>query len=458
MKNVLVKHVVKFVLLLPFVSLLFSCTGDDYVNAIPGNSTVVVSIDLKRLGENNTDGSPADKFKTLLKVDDVEECGIDLSEKTYLFETVDGNLGVVAKVADDDDLDTWLNERAESGFCKKTSERKDCRFTVIQNSWVAGFSSNALMIIGPVLPAAQAEVVRFIMKSLGQDEEMSIKASPLFDKLDTIDSPIAFVGQSDAFSEKFTAPLTFGAPKDADASRIMIAAGVESHKGFIEIKGEPFSFNANINKSLKDAYRLFRPITERYLESMPSDAFMGAFMNVDGKQFIELLHSNKAFQTLLTGANIAVDMDKIIRSIDGDIAIVMPRYNNDNSEIRFAAKLGDKDFLNDIGYWKKSCPLGSRITDEGKDTYCFKNGGMTYYFGVSDDMQYFSGNTLNDASQSIIKAQKTLPQELRTTINGSKISLVFNVGTLFADDKSGLLSDILTPFFGNVGYILYNVR
>ena len=60
MKNVLVKHVVKFVLLLPFVSLLFSCTGDDYVNAIPGNSTVLVSIVLKRLGENNTDGSPAD--------------------------------------------------------------------------------------------------------------------------------------------------------------------------------------------------------------------------------------------------------------------------------------------------------------------------------------------------------------------------------------------------------------
>lgn len=458
MKTFFCKPTVTLFLLLPFIFLLFSCSGDDYLNAIPENSIAIVAVDMKQLTEHDEDNPGINHLKEMFKVDDLDECGIGLSEKLYIFETTDGNVGLVAKVADKGNLETWLNKMAESGFCEKTSKRKDCQFTVMKDSWVTGFSSEALMIIGPILPVGQAEVRQQILKYLEQDDEQSIKASPLFDKLNTIDSPIAFVAQVSALPDKFVAPFTIGAPKDADASQIMLVAAVKKDKDILEVTGEPFSFNKNIDNSLKEAYQMFRPIKGKYLESMPSGAFLGAFMNVEGKDFIKLLHANTAFQGLLTGVNMAIDMDNIIKSINGDMAVVMPAFSDDGTQIRLSAQLGNKDFLKDISYWKQSCPAGSKIEDCGKDSYCYTNGSMSYYFGVSEDMQYYSGSTPDEARNSILKATKTLPSNILSKLKGQRLCFVLNVGVLARDDKSGLLSNVITPLFGDINYILYNVK
>ncbi len=47
----------------------------------------------------------AGMLKSLLHVDDVDKCGIDISEKLYLFESADGNLGLCAKVSDEGDVE-----------------------------------------------------------------------------------------------------------------------------------------------------------------------------------------------------------------------------------------------------------------------------------------------------------------------------------------------------------------
>ena len=69
-----------------------SCSGDDYINAIPASSNALVAIDTKALNEQ-TGMADNNVVKSLLKVDNVEDCGIDFSSKLYLFETADGNLG-----------------------------------------------------------------------------------------------------------------------------------------------------------------------------------------------------------------------------------------------------------------------------------------------------------------------------------------------------------------------------
>ena len=57
---------------------------------------------------------------------------------------------------------------------------------------------------------------------------------------------MALVAQAQALPEKFVAPFTLGAPKNADASQIVIAAEMNVQKGMLRIKGETFSFNPSI--------------------------------------------------------------------------------------------------------------------------------------------------------------------------------------------------------------------
>lgn len=66
-----------------------------------------------------------------------------------------------------------------------------------------------------------------MVRFLHADEDAGVKSSRLFAQLDSIDSPIAMVAQVQALPEKFVAPFTLGAPKDADASQIVIAAGMK---------------------------------------------------------------------------------------------------------------------------------------------------------------------------------------------------------------------------------------
>ncbi len=451
MKKIVAKLALLAALCFSMTALLSSCSNNDYVNAIPENSIAVMSVNLPELVGNDEDN--LNKIKNLLLVDNIEDCGIDVSKKVYLFETEDGNIGCVAKVADEKKLDTWLNKLADKGYCEPTSTRKDFHFATIRGLVVTGFSSKAIVAMGPVLPFRQPETLKRILTYLEQDEEKSIKNSPVFDKLDALDGHICLLAQASALPDKFVAPFILGAPKDADPSQIMLAAELNVVPQLcIEIKGETFSLNKTIDSALKEAASAFQPITAKYVDCMPANATAGVFLNIDGKRFIDILHSSAFFSSLLTGMNTAIDIDNIIRSVNGDLSVVIPDYNSDNTRLCMAAQLANKDFLNDIDYWKQSCPDGGSINDWGKDSYFYSDGNISYYFGVSDDMQYFSGGSPDDARQSIAKASNPLPAELQKKIIGQRVCVVFNIGSL------DLENDIIGSLLENFPTVVYSVK
>lgn len=454
-------HVLATLLLAVAGLSLTACSGGDYTNAVPSNSIALVSVDMAQIATKNAGSTKQlGLLKALLSIDDVGSCGIDVTQKLYLFESAEGNLGLVAKVSDDGDLNSWLNKMAKSGLCTKTIERNDCRFSTIKGSWIAGFNSTAVVVMGPVIAAQEAAVRQQIAKYIEQDEDYGLKASPLYDRLDSISTPIALVAQVAALPSKFAAPFTIGAPKQADASQILISAGItKGTTGCIEIVGTPFSLNKDIDKALTAQLKTLRPITQKYVGSMSTTDALGAFMNVDGRQFIELLHANKAFQALLAGINTAIDMDNIIKSIKGNMAIVMPQYSDNGTAMRMSATLGDRDFLADVPYWKQSCPKGGSITDEGKDFYCYRDGSMTYYFGVTADNQYYSGGTAEQAKQSISTAPKPLPQSVSNAIVGKRLCMVINIAALLGSngDTKALLP-LLKPLLGDANTVIYSVK
>ena len=188
---------------------------------------------------------------------------------------------------------------------------------------LAGFSDDALLVMGPVTAAAAPELQNRMARYLSQSEDNGIAATPLFAKLDSLSSPMAMVAQAHALPDQFVTPFMLGVPKDADASQVMIAAEMSVKSGVMFVDGSTFSFNRKIDKAIREAHTVYRPIAGRYLSAMPSDAVMGLFVNVDGNKFIELMRSNRSLQAMLAGINAAIDMDNIIKSVDGDMACLL---------------------------------------------------------------------------------------------------------------------------------------
>ncbi len=448
-----------FIIASLMIVLMSACSDNDYLNAIPSKSTAVISIDMSRLNGQEQEQNQEHILKTMLHVDDVSKCGLDVKEKVYLFETIDGNLGLCAKVADEGDVSNWLSELSQQRICSTVTERKGFHFAVLKDSWLVGFSSKALLVMGPVVAEAQAEMQRQMVRYLNADEDAGIKSSKLFAQLDSIDSPMAMVAQAVALPEKFVAPFTLGAPKDADASQIVIAAGMDVEDGVLKIAGRTFSFNPSINQALVKSQQVFRPIQGDYVQSMPDDAMAGIFMNVAGSRFLPLVQSNPGLQTLLMGINASIDMDNILRSVDGDMSIVLPTLGADHMQMMMAARLSHAKWLSDVDYWKQSCPKGSTIGNWKSNAFCYSSGKTCFYFGVTDDKQFFSGNDEVSAESSIRPSSHPISKRVQNMIRGEKMVMVINL------EKSGgggsamqAVTGLLSPLFGQLTAVVYTLK
>lgn len=448
-----------FIIASLMIVLMSACSDNDYLNAIPSKSTAVISIDMSRLNGQEQEQNQEHILKTMLHVDDVSKCGLDVKEKVYLFETIDGNLGLCAKVADEGDVSNWLSELSQQRISSTVTERKGFHFAVLKDSWLVGFSSKALLVMGPVVAEAQAEMQRQMVRYLNADEDAGIKSSKLFAQLDSIDSPMAMVAQAVALPEKFVAPFTLGAPKDADASQIVIAAGMDVEDGVLKIAGRTFSFNPSINQALVKSQQVFRPIQGDYVQSMPDDAMAGIFMNVAGSRFLPLVQSNQGLQTLLVGINASIDMDNILRSVDGDMSIVLPTLGADHMQMMMAARLSHAKWLSDVDYWKQSCPKGSTIGNWKSNAFCYSSGKTCFYFGVTDDKQFFSGNDEVSAESSIRPSSHPISKRVQNMIRGEKMVMVINL------EKSGgggsamqAVTGLLSPLFGQLTAVVYTLK
>lgn len=448
-----------FIIASLMIVLMSACSDNDHLNAIPSKSTAVISIDMSRLNGQEQEQNQEHILKTMLHVGDVSKCGLDVKEKVYLFETIDGNLGLCAKVADEGDVSNWLSELSQQRICSTVTERKGFHFAVLKDSWLVGFSSKALLVMGPVVAEAQAEMQRQMVRYLNADEDAGIKSSKLFAQLDSIDSPMAMVAQAVALPEKFVAPFTLGAPKDADASQIVIAAGMDVEDGVLKIAGRTFSFNPSINQALVKSQQVFRPIQGDYVQSMPDDAMAGIFMNVAGSRFLPLVQSNPGLQTLLMGINASIDMDNILRSVDGDMSIVLPTLGADHMQMMMAARLSHAKWLSDVDYWKQSCPKGSTIGNWKSNAFCYSSGKTCFYFGVTDDKQFFSGNDEVSAESSIRPSSHPISKRVQNMIRGEKMVMVINL------EKSGgggsamqAVTGLLSPLFGQLTAVVYTLK
>lgn len=439
------KHIHYYIVLL-LVIFLTACSDISYKYAIPKNSVAIVSFDVNKIsGVNNTT-----LLKALLHLKNLDKSGIDLTKNVYLFQSADGNIGICAKVESTQRLEKMFRLLQQT-----PTKFREAYFATVNNSWVAAYNDNALLLMGPVAPDKQDETKAIMAKYLNNNEEKSILASPLYQKLDSLDdSPMAMVAQAKAFPDQFIAPLMLGAPKGTTPADVLIAAKMNVKNGCWYIQGKPFSMHKPTNQAIDKAMKIYRPITQKYITAMPDTAAFGMFVNVDGKQFLPLLQNNKALQVLLTGINQAIDLDNIIRSVDGDMSIVIPQYKENKINMSMAAQLSHTHWLADVDYWKQSVPQGGKIINWQKNAYAYTNGTTSFYFGTTRDLQFYSGSNKITALASIHPSKQPLPINVQQQIKGEKMVMIINLS--HTDNATlRMFTQMLKPVFGSIHTIIY---
>lgn len=384
--------------------------GKGYLNVIPSGTKALVSVDFSRM--------------TWLDLGIGADCGIDFTRKAYLFETSDGSLGLVAAVESRGDVESWLKSLQKSGKASGITERKGFQFAVVNDNFIVGFSSSALLVMGPVIGDGQSQMQRKMVKYLSSDKD-AVSASVLFKHLETMDSPLAMVAQADALPDKIVTPLILGAPRGTKADQLLIAATMEMEDECLTVTSHTFSNDKKIDDALKTSREKMKPVSDRYLSAVSSDNLLIVACGANGVDFVELLRSNESLRTMLIGINTAIDIDKMLRGVDGDIILSLPSL--DYSGISLLADAHDLSWQKDVDYWKKSCPAGTVIEDDGANCYRLASKELNAWFGVRDGKILYVAPSRRDADIAGEKVANPIPASVAAKIKGSRFVAVFNV-------------------------------
>ena len=440
-----------YAFLLVAAMLMASCSKKDYVNVIPHDSIALMAVDMKNMELPQVAVAPNQQSLPFL----AGMFGIDLSVPVYAFETKEGNIGVCAKVDDVEKVKACVNDMlVKQDVCTPLTQRKDFLFSVVKNSWMLGLSDDALLIMGPVVPSAQSQLQLQMAKFLEADSDKGIKDSPVFAKLDSLNAPVKLVAQAQALPEQVAAPLSLGAPKDADASQVLIAAEMKTEDNCLMLHSQAFSLNEKINGAIQENLKALRPIGNQYIKEASADDAAAVFLNVDGPKFLDIVKANKSLQLLLTGVNTAVDMDNIIRSINGEVAFFV--RDGRSADWTMYAQLAKTDFLADVEYWKQSAPQGMTIQDHGKNAFRVIGGDEKFLFGVTDDKQFYAATNDSLVISEGRKNANPAPQSFTDKLQGQHMAVVVNIAQLLGPQADLALSYVQS-IFGPIDHVVYTL-
>lgn len=433
---------------------LSSCSNSDYQNAIPGNVTALVKFDARLMSSDKV----SSVVSSVLSVDDADNIGVDFTNDLFAFETIDGNIGFCAKVRKSKDITNFFERQSANGKCSKPRKQGDFYLTDLNASWAVGYSDNAFLILGPVSPSAIGDAQRSIVKWLKQDIERSVVSKPIFGRLDSLKSAVGMVAQLQALPEKFVAPFALGVPKGVDNSQIMLSAKLSINDNLLVVDGETFSTTPSIDNQLKSAKAIFRPIVGTFTNMMPQNYMFGMFMNVDGTKFLPILQNNKPLQAMLVGLNTAIDFDNILRSVNGDLAIMTSSFASSGLDMSMFAKLGHANWTSDVEYWKQSCPAGSSLSGNDREWH-YVSGSTDFCFGLFGDNEFYG--TTNRALNPNIVGRKPIvhiSDALQKAISDKRMVMVVNVPSILGVDVVPDGMEKLTSVFGDVKSIMISIH
>ena len=303
-------------------TLIVSCSdSDDYMDAVPKKSPLVVSVDLMKYK-----GMDRNVFmRSLFHIHNMTTRGIDLAQKVYAFESPEGFYGLCCCVSDEDNLRELMGK---NGF--KLTDFRECTFSVLGSSWVVGFNAKSLLVMGPVTAGEQRNLMVKMVSYLNQDADKGLRASDLVHQLDSIHEPMAMVAAMTSLPELMRSSLMLCAPKDMDANQLYYRAGISVSSDYVQVDGAIFAKNHKDDETIRDyQLRQMDILRGKYASYIDEHNFVSILLN-SKTTMTELTQGKNDFDKLFSALNVGSDINyrKIFDTSSGEMLVSVPTHSS----------------------------------------------------------------------------------------------------------------------------------
>ena len=366
----MVKRLIYFSLVL-FTLVLSSCSKKGYMNSLPKESQLVMSIQaealLQKSGIKDFSSLPAALQKIM---SEPQKVGIDWAKPLYAFIS-ENTMGAVASISDSDKLTDYLKENsAELGINLDSDGDYNWATT---DMLLIGYNDEQLLAMTIY---GDSKVFRQRAKKLmEQDAAESFAGTASFQKLLTAGGDMAVFTDATVIPESIISSWLSFLPKDVSLANLSALFSADFQEGKVVAKAEIFSEEERIQQMIQQLGDVLKPQTGTFNATVPADfTYFASFHGTP--QLMEMLKKNRDIGMTLALIEQVAPIEDLLQSIDGDVMV----YSRGASDIQVYAPLSDTKIFTDDSWAHQN---GIRSLEN--HVYGFEN----YTFGLTDKGDFF---------------------------------------------------------------------
>lgn len=401
---------------------------DSMASSLPADVTMIGRIDLKSMVRDYGLDFSHYKLKDLLLLDEDEETGIKYQTAAYIFFSSEGKLGVIFALSDDDDFEKFLKGKGYT-----IEEQRGLKWTMI-NGYILGFNDNRAMCMGPMADDFNRNTIAACLK---QKASESGKQSRLYSLLDKRDEPFTVATNLQTLENVVVDGLVQHFFPQISPESVNLSAGFTAHKDRLTLSFALDTDNKAVEKQMKKMSDGVKPIKGALVQTTPPNPLFHMEMGIDGEDLIEMMRENNQLRTALLGINMVFDLDMILKTIDGDMALTCLDYADGTPSVLLQVQVENDKFMKKVTDWNDAATRAMGLSFYSQDE---QNGvclfhGMPVYFGTQKKRLSISN------TESLVKADgyADVKTKLESEVKGNLLYVTVSV------DKARQLVDEMYP-------------
>lgn len=325
--------------LLPVWALFFTSCSKDYTQVIPGDASLVVSIDMQSLlrksGISTKTPQELEAYAQTLYNPGLKllfqhpaDVGISLTDKAYLFASFNKDEPtLVFKVTDKSKLEHSFKKLIADGMCDELEDHGDYQWTLLHGLGYCAFNKRVLMIV-----SAQSEPDNVIVRLntlMKQSKSDCITHNKAFKKMEAMNSDMNAYISFESIPQATALSMMMGVPQNMSLRDMRLLTHINFVQGRVVTHGEYYTENKDLQKYLLQQAATAKPLNKTFLGMVPAQALACMSMNIPGDKVYSLLMGFDTFKQEIGKfkMNPEFHVKDFFNSINGDITMALTGFN-----------------------------------------------------------------------------------------------------------------------------------
>lgn len=441
-----------------------SCSSPaKYTNAIPAESTEIVSIDLQslaakagasdpknaetlqKLSQTLTSGVSADAQKaleTILKKP--SESGIDFAQPVYIFHSSETKQqGFIAAMADADKLKELLKATQSETQMADVAEKDGYSFSYNDRSFLA-FNATTLLVLPSTDTPDIAKMHQNASTLLGQSEEQSVSSQTAFQQMLESKGDIRMMMTTSSLFKLYQDPMLMAMADSMNLQNIKYVGGLSFEPGQVAINVSYTSDDPKAQEYFEKQLKATRPIQNTFAPYFPQSTLLYLSLGLDGKELYTQLEENPQIKKSLSAENMEL-LKQLVSSFENDFTLGITGVDaHGNPTILAYAETNNADLLNQL-YEAGKKQGGNDLTKLDNGDYLYTDKGMKVYMGMRGKQLVMTNDEALYRNAGKESKPSLLDTDFAKEIEGQRFVTIVNTEAVFNLPIVKMATGFLSP-------------